>query len=264
MAFNPFYNSQSSIQDPKVAAMLWYAAASANKRGSLGPLGAAQRPGKTTPARGGPANAQQLQAAWDAFHAPPKPQQPPQKGKALNPNVDPTNPLAGPGKGRNAQAAADSLKQQQVQQAQNVQRFTQAAQQNQHNQDIMRYTMAANRNNWQNQGLDSWLRQGAELAGDNPDENEINLLRTAAMKESGGNPGSQNNWDSNAAKGTPSKGLMQTIPSTFGANAVPGYGDIYNPIHNTAAAIRYAKGKYGARWLSAMAYGANPAVGGGY
>ena len=33
--------------------------------------------------------------------------------------------------------------------------------------------------------------------------------------ESGGNPNAINNWDSNAAAGMPSKGLMQTIDPTF-------------------------------------------------
>ncbi|MEW8958898.1 MAG: transglycosylase SLT domain-containing protein [Moorella sp. (in: firmicutes)] len=40
-------------------------------------------------------------------------------------------------------------------------------------------------------------------------------------------------------------GLMQTLPSTFRAYAVSGMTDIYNPLHNMVAAIRYIKSRYG-------------------
>ncbi|HFL0606050.1 TPA: transglycosylase SLT domain-containing protein [Listeria monocytogenes] len=70
-------------------------------------------------------------------------------------------------------------------------------------------------------------------------------LGVIAQHESGGNPGAVNNWDSNAAKGTPSMGLMQTIMPTFQSNMAPGMGNILNPIHNAAAAINYIKSRYG-------------------
>src|SRR5204863_6442370 len=73
---------------------------------------------------------------------------------------------------------------------------------------------------------------------------EINI----AMFESGGDPLAQNNWDSNAAAGTPSKGLMQTIDSTFRAHMVEGHGDIWNPIDNVAAATNYIEERYGDPW----------------
>ncbi|SEG99449.1 WXG100 family type VII secretion target [Nonomuraea solani] len=63
--------------------------------------------------------------------------------------------------------------------------------------------------------------------------------------ESGGNPNAINNWDSNAAKGTPSKGLMQTIDPTFNAHKLAGHGDIYNPVDNIIAGVRYAIERYG-------------------
>jgi WXG100 family type VII secretion target len=63
--------------------------------------------------------------------------------------------------------------------------------------------------------------------------------------ESGGNPHAINNWDSNAAKGTPSKGLMQTIDPTFDRWKLPGHEDIYNPVDNIIAGVRYAIGRYG-------------------
>ncbi|MEV4220111.1 transglycosylase SLT domain-containing protein [Nonomuraea sp. NPDC049725] len=63
--------------------------------------------------------------------------------------------------------------------------------------------------------------------------------------ESGGNPHAINNWDSNADKGTPSKGLMQTIDPTFNAYKLPGHGNIYDPVDNIIAGVRYAISRYG-------------------
>ena len=47
-------------------------------------------------------------------------------------------------------------------------------------------------------------------------------IATIIDHESGGDPDAVNGWDSNAAKGTPSKGLMQTIGPTFDANKLAG------------------------------------------
>jgi hypothetical protein len=64
--------------------------------------------------------------------------------------------------------------------------------------------------------------------------------------ESGGNPGSVNRTDANAAAGNPSKGLMQTTGTTFAAHCLPGHcGDITNPVDNIAAGVRYALARYG-------------------
>jgi SLT domain-containing protein len=70
-------------------------------------------------------------------------------------------------------------------------------------------------------------------------------LYTMAIRESGGNPRAINLWDSNAKRGTPSKGLMQTIDPTFNAYKLPSFNDIWNPVHNAIAAIRYIKARYG-------------------
>ncbi|BBP90924.1 hypothetical protein BsIDN1_45420 [Bacillus safensis] len=70
-------------------------------------------------------------------------------------------------------------------------------------------------------------------------------LMTIAQNESRGNPKAINLWDSNAKRGTPSKGLMQTIDPTFNSNKASGMNNIWNPIHNAAAAINYIKGRYG-------------------
>lgn len=78
--------------------------------------------------------------------------------------------------------------------------------------------------------------------------NEANVARTLyqMQTESGGNPRAINNWDSNAKKGTPSKGLMQVIDPTFAAYARPGFNsNIYDPLSNILASIRYAVSRYG-------------------
>lgn len=78
--------------------------------------------------------------------------------------------------------------------------------------------------------------------------NEANVKRTLyqMQTESGGNPRAINNWDSNAKKGTPSKGLMQVIDPTFAAYARPGFNkNIYDPLSNILASIRYAVSRYG-------------------
>ena len=64
--------------------------------------------------------------------------------------------------------------------------------------------------------------------------------------ESGGNPNAQNNGDSNAANGHPSKGLMQTIGGTFSSNHVQGTSNnIFDPVANIAAGVNYAVNRYG-------------------
>jgi len=65
-------------------------------------------------------------------------------------------------------------------------------------------------------------------------------------QESGGNPNIFNNWDSNAKKGTPSGGLMQTIAPTFRAYHFPGTSNnMLDPLANILASMRYALSRYG-------------------
>jgi SLT domain-containing protein len=70
-------------------------------------------------------------------------------------------------------------------------------------------------------------------------------IATIIDHESGGDPDATNGWDSNAAKGTPSIGLMQTIGPTFRAHMLPGHGDIHDPVDNIIAGVRYAIARYG-------------------
>ena len=65
-------------------------------------------------------------------------------------------------------------------------------------------------------------------------------------QESSGDPKAINNWDSNAKRGTPSKGLMQVIEPTFRAYALKGYNtNIWDPLSNIIASMRYAISRYG-------------------
>jgi SLT domain-containing protein len=73
---------------------------------------------------------------------------------------------------------------------------------------------------------------------------DAGLIATIIQYESGGNPNSINLWDSNAAAGHPSKGLMQTIDSTFNGYALPGHTNIWNPVDNIIAGTRYALHTY--------------------
>jgi TP901 family phage tail tape measure protein len=72
-------------------------------------------------------------------------------------------------------------------------------------------------------------------------------------QESGGNPNAINNWDINAKRGDPSRGLMQTIGSTFSAYAGPYRSrGIYDPLANIYAGINYARHRYGGNWINVM------------
>lgn len=77
---------------------------------------------------------------------------------------------------------------------------------------------------------------------------ESNVKRTLhqMQTESGGNPRAINLWDINAKRGIPSKGLMQVIDPTFKAYARSGFDkNIYDPLSNILASIRYAVSRYG-------------------
>lgn len=97
-------------------------------------------------------------------------------------------------------------------------------------------------------GVEQWravAAQALRMTGQYSESN-LNLLLYQMQTESGGNPNAINNWDINAINGTPSKGLMQVIDPTFRAYAYPGYDkNIYDPLSNILAAIRYTLSRYG-------------------
>jgi hypothetical protein len=68
----------------------------------------------------------------------------------------------------------------------------------------------------------------------------VNDVLYQMQTESGGNPNAINLTDVNARNGDPSRGLMQTIATTFSAYHWPGTSwDIFDPFANIAAAINY-------------------------
>ena len=96
--------------------------------------------------------------------------------------------------------------------------------------------------------VEQWIREAIRILRANGipvTEDNIGEIWTIIEKESGGNPHALNDWDSNAARGTPSKGLMQCIDPTFQAHKLPGHDDIWNPVDNIIAGVRYSLGRYG-------------------
>lgn len=97
-------------------------------------------------------------------------------------------------------------------------------------------------------GVERWrgvATQALRMTGQYSASN-LNALLNQMRTESNGNPNAINLWDPNAMKGTPSKGLMQVIDPTFRENAMSGYNtNIYDPLSNILASIRYALRTYG-------------------
>ncbi|MGQ0778138.1 MAG: transglycosylase SLT domain-containing protein [Pseudonocardiales bacterium] len=89
-----------------------------------------------------------------------------------------------------------------------------------------------------NHSLDGWIAKALGLMG--LPQALAPGVKKIIMHESTGNPTAINNWDSNALRGTPSQGLMQTIPSTFRACVLPSLRDraITDPVANITAGVR--------------------------
>ncbi|MDD3231502.1 MAG: CHAP domain-containing protein, partial [Oscillospiraceae bacterium] len=74
----------------------------------------------------------------------------------------------------------------------------------------------------------------------------LSALLYQMQTESDGNPNDTNNWDINAMRGDPSRGLMQVIGSTFKEYAISGHNsNIFDPLSNIVASIRYTLARYG-------------------
>ncbi|MFE0645736.1 transglycosylase SLT domain-containing protein [Streptomyces sp. NPDC058877] len=94
--------------------------------------------------------------------------------------------------------------------------------------------------------LDGWIRESLAIMAQQGIPGTYDGILRNVMRESSGNPRAINLWDSNAAAGTPSKGLLQVIEPTFLAYHVPGTSmDLFDPVANITAACNYAADRYG-------------------
>ncbi|MEU1160026.1 transglycosylase SLT domain-containing protein [Streptomyces sp. NPDC005921] len=94
--------------------------------------------------------------------------------------------------------------------------------------------------------LDGWIRESLAIMAEKHIPGTYNGIYRNVIRESSGNPQAINLWDSNAAKGIPSKGLLQVIDPTFKTYHVDGTSfDIYDPVANITAACNYAAARYG-------------------
>ncbi|RDI52884.1 transglycosylase SLT domain-containing protein [Nocardia mexicana] len=94
--------------------------------------------------------------------------------------------------------------------------------------------------------LDGWIREAMDVMAVHGIPASYDGIIRNIMRESTGNPQAINLYDSNAAAGIPSKGLLQVIDPTFQAYHVEGTSwDIWDPVANIAAACNYAAHRYG-------------------
>ena len=93
---------------------------------------------------------------------------------------------------------------------------------------------------WRNTVIRALKKNGFEAS-----DSQVNAWMRVIQRESNGDPRAVNNWDSNAAAGIPSKGLVQTIEPTFNAYKFPGHNNIFNGYDNLLAGIAYAAARYG-------------------
>ncbi|MFF9481628.1 transglycosylase SLT domain-containing protein [Streptomyces sp. NPDC014733] len=94
--------------------------------------------------------------------------------------------------------------------------------------------------------LDGWIRTALDVMDAKNIPGSYDGLKKNIIRESGGNPQAQNNWDVNAQNGIPSKGLLQVIQPTFDTYHVDGTKDsLTDPVANIVAASNYAADRYG-------------------
>ena len=100
-------------------------------------------------------------------------------------------------------------------------------------------------------GLDGWIAEALQVMG--MPQSLAPGIKKIILAESGGNPHAVNTWDINAVRGTPSRGLMQTIPSTFRAYVHPELAGrpITDPVANITAGVRYMVDRYGMKTVVA-------------
>ncbi|RZT84177.1 transglycosylase-like protein with SLT domain [Pseudonocardia sediminis] len=110
-------------------------------------------------------------------------------------------------------------------------------------------------------GLDGWIAEALDHMG--LSQSYATGLKRIILKESNGDPDAINNWDSNAAAGNHSEGLMQVIPATFKRYVHPDFANesVTDPVANITAGVRYMIDRYG---LETLAAGGRSSSSGGY
>jgi hypothetical protein len=120
------------------------------------------------------------------------------------------------------------------------------------------YSPSGGAEQWRSLAASMLVKEGFPATQDN-----VNTMLAQVDSESGGDPTAVNNWDSNAAAGHPSRGLLQTIPSTFETWRDPSLPDnINDPAANMAAALRYYRATYGSDLSTQWGHGHGYADGG--
>ena len=114
-------------------------------------------------------------------------------------------------------------------------------------------------------GVERWrpyVKKALDKLGLSTSESMVAKVLRQINTESGGNPHAiQQVHDINSVTGNLARGLMQVIPPTFRAYALPGHTDIMNGYDNILAGLNYAKHRYGSS-LSALGNGHGYANGG--
>ncbi|CAL9332382.1 transglycosylase SLT domain-containing protein [Streptomyces sp. enrichment culture] len=94
--------------------------------------------------------------------------------------------------------------------------------------------------------LDGWIREAMSIMKKHGIPGSYDGIKRNIIRESGGDPNAVNDWDINAQKGIPSKGLLQVIQPTFDQYHVKGTPDkLTDPVANIVAACNYAADRYG-------------------
>jgi hypothetical protein len=94
--------------------------------------------------------------------------------------------------------------------------------------------------------LDGWIREAKAIMDKHGIPGSYAGIKRNIIRESAGDPNAVNNWDVNAQKGTPSRGLLQVIQPTFDQYHVKGTPDkLTDPVANIVAACNYAADRYG-------------------
>lgn len=96
------------------------------------------------------------------------------------------------------------------------------------------------------------IRQAMRIVG--VPDSWLGPLLTLISRESSFNPNAYNGI-------LGASGLMQTIPSTFAAYALPGYGGIFDPLANVIAGLRYILDRYGSIFNVGQAVSPTPTRG---